>query len=92
MGSIKSEGAAAARNGQYKKRWRCRSENRSIKEAGALPQREMGSIKSWVLPQQEIGISKSVGDAATRNGQYKRRDAAATRDWHFKKRGRCRNE
>ena len=79
MAILKSEGAAAARNGQYKKRRRCRNENRSIKEAGALPQREMGSIKSGALPQQKFGTLKSEG-------------AAATRDRHFKKRGRCRNE
>ena len=49
-------------------------------------------IKSGALPQREIGILKSEGAAATRNGQYKKRRAAATRDGHFKKRGRCRNE
>ena len=53
MGILKSEGAAATRNGQYKKRGRCRNENRSIKEAGALPQREMGSIKSGALPDRK---------------------------------------
>ena len=79
MGSIKSEGAAAARNGQYKKRWRGRSKNRSIKEAGALPQREMGSIKS-------------EGAAAARTGQYKKLGAAATRNGQDKKQGRCRSE
>ena len=79
MGIIKSEGAAATRNGQYKKRGCCRSEHRSIKEARVLPQGEMGSIKSRALPKREMGILKSVRAAATRNGQYK-------------KRGRCRNE
>ena len=36
-------------------------ENRSIKEAGKLPQPEMGSIKSGALPQREMGILKSEG-------------------------------
>ena len=45
----------------------------------ALPQQEMGSIKSGALPQREIGSIKSRGAAATRNGQYKKRGAAATR-------------
>ena len=52
----------------------------------------MGSIKSGALPQREIGILKSEGAAATRNGHFKKRDAAATIDGHYKKRGRCRNE
>ena len=33
----------------------------------------MGSIKSGALPQREIGILKSEGAAATKNGQYKKR-------------------
>ena len=73
MRIFKSKGAAATRNGQYKKRGaaatgvghfkkrgRSRNENQSIKEAGALPQREMGSIKS-------------EGAAAMRNGHFKKR-------------------
>ena len=67
--------AAATGDGRFKKRGRCRNENRAIKEAGALPQREMG-------------ILKIEGVAATRNGQYKKRGAAATRYGHFKKHGR----
>ena len=55
--SIKSVGAAATRNGQYK--------------SGALPQREMGSKKSGALPQREMGSIKSGGAAATKNGQYR---------------------
>ena len=35
-------------------------------------------IKSGALPQREIGSIKSRGTAATRNGQYKKRGAAAT--------------
>ena len=40
MGSIKSGGAAATRNGQYKERERYRDEKWSVKKAGALLQRE----------------------------------------------------
>ena len=60
----------------------------------------MGSIKSGALPQREIGIIKSEGAAATRNGQYKSgalpqrgigilksEGAAATRNGQYKKRG-----
>ena len=54
-----SDLTAAKRNGQYKKKGRCRNEKWSVKKAGALPLREMGSIKR--------------GAAATRNGQYKKR-------------------
>ena len=49
MGSIKSGGAAAARIGKYKKAW-------------ALPQQEMGSIKSGALPHREMGSMKSGAD------------------------------
>ena len=76
---LKSRGAAAARIGQYKKRGRCRNENRgSIKsevlpqremgsiKSGALLQREMGSLKSGALPQREMGCIKSGGAAAAR--------------------------
>ena len=42
-----------------KKRGRCRNENRGSIKSGALPQREMGSIKSW-------------GAAATKTGQIGR--------------------
>ena len=59
MGSIKSQGVAATRNGKqkkgggaaaarigkYKKLGRCCNEKWSVKNAGALPQREPGSIK-----------------------------------------------
>ena len=45
-GQYKKRGAAAMGDGYFKKRGRCRHENRSIKEVGALPQREMGSVKS----------------------------------------------
>ena len=45
-GQYKMRDAAATRNGQYKKRGRCRNEKWSVKKAGALLQREMGSIKS----------------------------------------------
>ena len=58
MGSIKSGDAAATKNGQDKKRGRCRNENWA-KKSGALLQREMGSIKCG-------------GTAVTRNGQYKK--------------------
>ena len=37
MGSIKSGGAAAASDGQYKKRGRCRKEIRAVKKFMALP-------------------------------------------------------
>ena len=50
-----------------------------IKEAGALPQREIGSIKSGALPRREMGALKSEGAAATRTRQ-------------LKKQGRCHNE
>ena len=64
MGSIKSGGAAAANIGQFKKRGRFRSEKWSVKMAGALQQREMISIKGRALPQQEMGSIKSGGAAA----------------------------
>ena len=58
---------------------------------GALPQREMGILKSEgaaaaiagqykKLPQRELVSIKNKGAAATRNGHYKKRGAAATRD------------
>ena len=50
----------------------------SIK-SGAPPQREMGSIKSGVLPQLELVNIKSGGAATPKIGLYK-------------KQGRCRNE
>ena len=56
----KCRGAAATRNGQCKKRGRCRNEKWSVKKAGALPQREPGSIKSWALPQREFVSIKSA--------------------------------
>ena len=56
---IKSGGAAATRIGQYKMQGRCCNEKWSVKKAGALPQREPGSIKGEALPQQEIGSIKS---------------------------------
>ena len=58
----------------------CRNENWSVKKAGALPQREPGSIRSGALPQREMGIIKSWGAAATKTGQYKKRGAAAMRN------------
>ena len=42
-------------------------------KSGALPQRELGSIKSGALPQREMGSIKSEGAAATKNGQDKKR-------------------
>ena len=79
MGSIKSGDAAAARTGQYKRLGRCRYEKWSVKKAGALPQREPGSLKCR-------------GAAATRNEQYKKWGAAATRNGQYKKRGCCRSK
>ena len=63
--------SAATRNGQYKKRGRCRNGKWSVKKAGALPQREMGSMKSGALPQREMGSIKCRVAAATRIGQKK---------------------
>ena len=42
-------------------------------KSGALPQREMGSIKSW-------------GAAATRNGQYKKRGCCRNEKWRSEER------
>ena len=50
-GQYKSGGAAATRNGQYKKQGRCRNEKRSVKIAGALPQREMRSEERRVAKE-----------------------------------------
>ena len=69
IGILKSVGAAATRNGQYKRRGRCRNENRSIKEAGALPQQEMGILKSEGAAAARSGKCKKWGAAATRTGQ-----------------------
>ena len=55
---LKSRGAAAARIGKYKKRRRCRNENR-------------GSIKSGVMLQREKGSIKTRGAAATKTGDRK---------------------
>ena len=66
--------AAATRDWHFKKRGRCRNENRSIKEAGALPQREMG-------------ILKSEGAAATRDGHFKKRGLCRNEKWAFLKEG-----
>ena len=43
----------------------------SINGGGALPQREMVSIKGRALPQKERGSIKSGGAAGRRSGQYK---------------------
>ena len=78
IGILKSVGAAAARNGQYK--------------SGTLPEREMGIIKSEgavattngqykKLPQRELVSIKSVGAAATRNAQYKKRARCCSEKW-----------
>ena len=79
MVSITSRGAVATRNGQYKKRGRCRNEKWSVKKARTLLQQEPGSINSGALPQREMGSIKSWGAAATKTRQYKKRGAAATR-------------
>ena len=51
----------------------------SVKKAGALLQRERGSIKSGALPQREMGIIKSGGAAAARIGKYKKRGRSEER-------------
>ena len=79
MGSIKSGGAAATRNGQEKKRGRCRNENR-------------GSIKSGTLPLLEMGIIRSGGAAAARIGKYKKHGRCRNEKWAVYKAGRCCNE
>ena len=53
--SIKSGGADATRNGQYKK-------------TGALPQRELGSIKSGGAAARRNEQYKKGGGAGTRTG------------------------
>ena len=68
-GQYKKRGAAATRDGHFKKRGRYRNENRSIKDAGALPQREMG-------------IKKSEGAAATRDGNFKKRGRCRRSEEH----------
>ena len=68
MVRIKCGGAAAARNGQYKKSGRCGSEKWSELKAGALPQREIVTIKSR-------------GAAAGRTGQYKKSGRCFSEDW-----------
>ena len=82
--STKSGGAAATRDGQYKKR-------------GVLPQGYPGSKKFMALPVSiksggaaatRDGCIKSGGAAARRSGQYKIDGAAG----QYKKRGRCRSE
>ena len=51
----------------------------------------MGSINSGALPQRELGRIKSGGAAATKNGQDKKRGRCRNENW-AKKAGRCRNE
>ena len=87
--SIKSGGAAAASDGQYRKGGRCRNENWAVIKEEALLQRELVSIKGGALPQREMGSIKSGGAAAARNGQYKKRGRCCNEKWVVKKRGRC---
>ena len=56
-------------------------------DLGALPQREMVSIKGRALPQQEMGSIKSGGAAAARNGQYKWRGRCHRENWSVLKAG-----
>ena len=63
----------------------------SIK-SGALPQREMGSLKSRALPQREMGSIKSWALSLRELVSIKSEGAAATRNGQYKKLGRCRNE
>ena len=75
--SIKIGGAAATRNGKYKKRGRCRKEIGAVTRAGALPQGDQGSKKLMALP---VSI-KIGGAAATRNGQNKKRGRCRSENW-----------
>ena len=58
---------SATKNGQDKKRGRCRNENWA-KKSGAQPQQEMGSIKSGGAAATEMVSKKSRGAAATGTG------------------------
>ena len=60
-----------------------------ILKSGALPQRELVSIKSGGAAATRNGQYKKQGAAATRDGQYKMRGAAATRKGQYKKIGRA---
>ena len=70
--------------------------------AGALPQREVVSIKGRALPQPEMGSKKNAGvlpqgDPGSKKFMAlpiskKSGAAAAMRNGQYKKRGRCRSE
>ena len=64
-GQYKRQGAAATRNGQYKKRGALPQGDLGSKKFMVLPV----SIKAWALPQREMGSIKSGGAAARRSGQ-----------------------
>ena len=64
VGSVKQGGGAerrsgeenvAERNGQYKKRGRCRNRKWAVQKAGALPQRELVSVKSGSTAARRSG-------------------------------------
>ena len=77
MVNIKSSGAAAMRNGQYKKGGHCRKEIRAVSRAGALPQGDPGSKKLMAVP---VSI-KSGGAAAARLIKYKKRGRCGNEKW-----------
>ena len=77
---------------EFKKAVGGANEKWSDRKGGALPQREMGTIKSGGAAATRNEQYKKRGAAAATIGQYRKRGAAAARIGQYKKRGRCRSE